>query len=323
MMKSTTTSVSNAIKTGNYAFPYGVQISGKVVPFERDINSILELIGPAGSISSSAVDMTNWLQFHLNKGMFNNKQVITYANLKTAYAPTTAMQNYFSWPRPILPAAMDQASYGMGWWIGSYRGHPYYYHGGNTIGHSALVIIFPLDNIAISILTNMDGIQLPHLLTMAYVMDLLLGYTPWLNATNTCNFPCSFVKCSETSQKKEESPLNHPLKSAEYVKRDDADYAGTYSHPSFGNIIISESLNVTFNNMQGTLLELSKADFFYFRVDKCPLFLNPSAFIIQFTRSFPAGSIDSLLILLEAALPPIVFTNVNYVPKSCGFPIYP
>jgi len=119
------------------------------------------------------------------------------ANLLQTYAPSMFMPTYTVLPKPVFPAGMTQGTYGMGWWDGEYRGYQMISHGGNTIGHSALNVLFPGINIGISILTNQNGLGLPHLEIVWYAMDLLLGYQPWLNINNTCNFPCGFIKCKD------------------------------------------------------------------------------------------------------------------------------
>ena len=42
-------------------------------------------------------------------------------------------------PEPTYPAAFYSQEYGMGWWVGNYRGHPIAHHGGEVFGESSMV----------------------------------------------------------------------------------------------------------------------------------------------------------------------------------------
>lgn len=85
----------------------------------------------------------------------------------------------------------------MGWTQGSYRDEYWITHDGNVIGHSACVSLFPTRNLGITILTNMNGVSLASYLITFFAADLVLGYEPWLSASDVCEFPCQFVHCPE------------------------------------------------------------------------------------------------------------------------------
>ena len=92
------------------------------------------------------------------------------------HTPQMKVEGYPSKPDLLL------GSYGLGWFIRAYRGHYQVEHGGNIDGFSALVSLFPLDNIGIVILVNADGSALPTLLER-HIADLMLGLEPraWLS----------------------------------------------------------------------------------------------------------------------------------------------
>jgi len=275
------------------------------------------VVGPAGSISSSATELTNWLQMHLNYGVFNGKRLVSANSLLETYKPAMFQPTYSAFPEPIFPASLTIGAYAQGWWIGTYRGHEMLQHGGNTFGHSALNVLFPLDGLGMSILTNMNGLGIPHLLLTMYAFDLLNGYQPWLNSTNTCNFPCDWVKCGAEDIKFEESSQ---LQQKEIVV-DTKDYVGNYNHPSYGTVQVYQGvgqfLNFTWNNLVGYIVPQATDTFLAEAFT--PVSLIAAKIPVQFART-STGAIDSTLLLLEPTVPPIVFTNQHFVPKDCGFP---
>jgi len=308
-MNKTNLNVSLSVKSGNYAFPYGISsISKKVVPFPPGINNFLDPIAPAGAINSNVKELANWLQFQLNSGKFRGKQLVSSKNLLETYLPTMAMPS-INMIKPIFPVSFTSDSYGLGWMIGNYRGHSMIYHGGNTFGHSALVVLFPYDNIGISILTNMNGLANSNLLIAWYAFDLLNSYSLWLNGSTVCNFPCQFLKCNDKKEKEEEFKQN-----INTIKKDD--YNGIYSHPTYGDISITQNTNFKWNTLSGKLISLDN-DRFLLEASSA-FFVDPVKLLIQFSRNFYNGNVDSLYAPLEPSLPPILFINSFFQPKTCG-----
>ena len=80
---------------------------------------------------------------------------------------------------PGMPtvAALSPGSYGLGWFIHTYRGHYRVQHGGNIDGFSALVTLFPRDELGVVVLTNRSGAVLRDGLPYD-IIDRLLGLSP-------------------------------------------------------------------------------------------------------------------------------------------------
>jgi hypothetical protein len=55
--------------------------TGEYAALPVDINHYLEVVAPAGSISSTGNDMAQWIRFQLNSGVVNGKQIVSAANL--------------------------------------------------------------------------------------------------------------------------------------------------------------------------------------------------------------------------------------------------
>lgn len=115
-------------------------IGGSFVPFPKDANRLVEIMGPAGSIISSASDMEKWLKMHLNGGRAPDQStVVSPASLQQTYIPSMFMPTAFTLSRPTFPVTYTTSTYGMGWWNTIYRDHIVLEHGGNVLGHSSLV----------------------------------------------------------------------------------------------------------------------------------------------------------------------------------------
>jgi CubicO group peptidase (beta-lactamase class C family) len=176
--------------------------SNEVSPFSPEVNLVLEPIAPAGDINSNTEDLANWLIFQLNEGSFNGIQLVSPESLEETHSACISTFPPGVLPRPIFPAGFISDTYGLGWFIGSYRGHVMLFHGGNTIGHSSMMILFPYDDIGISVLTNMNELETPQLVIAWTAFDLLMGYEPWLNSSNICNFPCAWKHCNTQTKRK-------------------------------------------------------------------------------------------------------------------------
>lgn len=84
-----------------------------------------ELCG-SGCILSNSVDMSKWMLFHLNrKNSAHFDTVLKSDNLEEAHSSQNVVKpssrcKYYS--KPTTPVTLSEATYGMGWRIGHYRG---------------------------------------------------------------------------------------------------------------------------------------------------------------------------------------------------------
>jgi CubicO group peptidase (beta-lactamase class C family) len=167
-MIDTNFSIEVIQKAADYAIPYTNGINDDI---KRAHFHDMENIGPAGSINSNVIDMAKWLLFNLNQGKWNNKQIISSDTLKEIHSPQISV------PMPIKYKEFHYTSYGMGWFITSYRGHLLLYHSGGIDGFISWVSFMPNDNIGVVIFTNNDCNSLPTIIGYnAY--DRLLGLEP-------------------------------------------------------------------------------------------------------------------------------------------------
>jgi CubicO group peptidase (beta-lactamase class C family) len=221
-MTSTNFSVEESQKSQDYSLPYGEQnFKLKQLPFRP-----LKAMGPAGSINSNVIDMSNWIIMQLNLGKFNDKQIVSQSSLMQTQTPTMVEPS-------TITDEIFYSTYGLGWMITSYRGHLRVMHGGNIDGFSADVSLFPKDSLGIVILTNMNGTQFTGVMRN-YTVDKLLGLSDidW-NARlleGRTNMMKTLKEQKETidPNKVEGTEPSHPLE----------DYAGKYENLAYGTMEI-------------------------------------------------------------------------------------
>ena len=125
----------------------------------RAISSV-DTIAPAGSISSTALDMAKWLRFLLAKGEVNGKPLIRAETLAE------------TWTRQI--AVNANVGYGMGWMLREWRGQPLIVHEGSLPGYTAMVALLPQSDLGFVVLVNQNASLLGGL-ALNLVPSILLG----------------------------------------------------------------------------------------------------------------------------------------------------
>lgn len=84
-----------------------------------------ELCG-SGCILSNALDMAEWIKFHLNSGRdSNNNPVLDNDILEDAHKAQNSISSSSTdkyYKKPIVPVTMSVSNYGLGWRLGHYRG---------------------------------------------------------------------------------------------------------------------------------------------------------------------------------------------------------
>ena len=122
----------------------------------------LTVIGPAGSVNSTATDLIKWSKFHLNKGKVGDKEIISEKNMKYLHTGQ-------------LITSMDSARitvYGQGWFIEQTNRYRLHFHTGTTWGFTTLCAFVPELNLGIVLLVNSESPSAPRYTIMRSVIDL-------------------------------------------------------------------------------------------------------------------------------------------------------
>ncbi|PGE99323.1 penicillin-binding protein [Bacillus pseudomycoides] len=261
-MEQTNFSVTDSQNTNDYALPY-VEKDGEIkeVPFRN-----IDTVGAAGCINSTIADMANWVLFHLNQGKTGDHELLSSELLQQMYTPHNTIPD-----QPLLsPPESPVNSYGLGWFISSYRGYKVIHHSGGIDGFSALVSFIPKENIGLVILTNAGSTLLPSYLANQ-IYDELLGLETidWhkraIEDTAELKKMMKEVNQSLPEQVKETVP-SHALE----------DYIGTFEHPAYGTLEVykqNEELYLQFTELK-VRLHHHHYDMFYATLDLFQIEMN-------------------------------------------------
>ncbi len=253
---------------------------------------LLDAIGPAGSIHSTAEQVAKYVRFMLNKGKAGKKALIDEKLFPELVTPNI--------PYHLLPFEIPNqisVGYALGWFVDSCRGHRVVHHGGNVNGGTAMVSMMPDDDIGCVILVNADSSMFGMALA-SEIYDRFLGVgdkTDWFDFYSgkyKAAIDDMMSKLNEIfDSKKEGKPVSHALD----------EYVGTYANPGYGEITVSrrgDELAAKYHNFNLQLSHLHY-DIFTFIIHKIPL-------SVSFTSDVK-GEIDSLAIPFESSADPIVF----------------
>lgn len=137
-MNRTTSTYTAFMATPERAIGYTP--GGKALPVHN-----IDVCAPAGSISSTVVDMSNYIKMLLADGQYEGKQLFS----KDAIAETRK--------RRMAMAPGTPLGYGFGWMLRPFENRTLVEHGGNIDGFNAEVALLPDDHIGAVVLTNVSS----------------------------------------------------------------------------------------------------------------------------------------------------------------------
>lgn len=260
----------------------------------------IDAVGPAGSINSNAKDMAQWVQTWINGGKYKGVEVLPASYVTQAMSSQMVISG-------ALPSKEISdvyfSNYGMGWFLASYRGHYRVEHGGNIDGFSASTSFFPTDSIGIVVLVNQNGSPLPGIIRNAITDRMLgLGYRDWsgIQMTNAkkAKAAAKDKQNADSSAKKLGTKPTHSLN----------DYAGTYSHPGYGSIIISmsgDSLKGSYNKTNLHVKHYMYDVFSAIPSDEASAVDESDALKLSFKMD-ETGNINAISAPLESSVDPII-----------------
>jgi len=289
-MSSSNFSVKDMQKADDHSQPYTV--------IKEEIREMafrnIDTIGPAGSINSNVEDMAKYVIMHLQHG----KGIISAKNSREMQSPQMSIAG----PSPENKELGAQ-SYGMGFFLTSYRGHYLVHHGGNIDGFSALVTFMPQDNIGMVILSNQNGSQVPTLVSYnIYDRMLELDQIDW---TKRLKAQQERARAGVDEAKKKgyttQIPGTHP-------SHDLADYAGDYESRAYGIASVTTENGGLKFNYHGGGGPLNHYHYDVFEVAEREL-ESLSKEKVSF-HSDLRGDVDSLSIPFDTNVKDIVFTRL-------------
>ncbi|HPA79671.1 MAG TPA: serine hydrolase [Thermoanaerobaculales bacterium] len=276
------------------AMPHGIDRNGGVAAVPRYTGWAA---GPAISIRSCADDLARWVQLLQGRGAFGGRRLLAEATVEEMFTPQMAVS-------ALGPPEIPISSYGLGWFVESYRGRLMVSHAGAIDGFYSIVVLLPADRLGVVVLTNASQHRVPEVVSR-WVVDRFLGLpeVSW-----------------DTRLRAQEERLREERRAAELAREAQRRIgtsptvpvealAGRYRHPAYGDIVIAagdDGLAATFHGMTGPL-EHFQDDAFLFKVRGWGL---RDEFVVRFQYASD-GAVASLLTTLEDKVPPEVFLRLG------------
>jgi CubicO group peptidase (beta-lactamase class C family) len=120
---------------------------------------------PSSTLHSSAADMCRWVLANLAHGTLNNQRILREASYAILWHPR-AVTGEETW---------NEAS-GLGWFLGTYRGHPVVHHGGSDPGYFADLVLLPELQLGVIVMANAYSATAWSITDAA--LDVMLGLEP-------------------------------------------------------------------------------------------------------------------------------------------------
>ncbi|MEO8452620.1 MAG: serine hydrolase [Gemmatimonadota bacterium] len=203
-------------------------VDGKPVPITaRNIDNV----GPAGSIYSSALDMAQYVRFHLREGRFGGAQLLS----KKFHDQMQISQTIASAGRDTLLPMVHFDTYGLGLWLRDYYGKLLVSHGGGIDGMLSQMAWLPEADVGVVVLTNTDGQNLQNALPFE-ILDRLIGAPErdW-----------SALYLAQAKQQRQRSDSIRTTLASQRVTGTKPSlsldrYAGVYDNPFYGELRIEQ-----------------------------------------------------------------------------------
>lgn len=258
----------------------------------------IENVGCAGSISSTVRDLARWSALQLGRGTLDGVRIYSEEMADRLHCPQMIIKKGEMFPYDF--PEIDFTSYGMGWFIESYRGHKLVHHGGTIDGYKSLVGFLPREGVSFAVLTNLERNQTPAALGYA-LCDLALGLEPidWAQRF------LSFMNDAGAAGARQLEACRAAIAAAPPAAHKNAQYAGVYEHPGYGRVVVEEQ--------DGALAIKMLSGVFALRGTGADRFLVDAS--VEYGQMIPArfgdtleNEIDTLDLQLEEMIPGYMVT---------------
>ena len=230
-MTRSAASVLTAPKDDNRSGTFG-RVNGRIQAITPSTQIVM---GAAGSMVSTASDLSRFMRMLLGEGSLDGRPVLTAKAVDEMFEPSMVAEISFT---EVLPISQETGfGYSMGWGY-------YYFHdakvlekGGALDGARAIIVLVPERQLGIAVLANLNLTILPEAIR-AYVLEQELG-------PSTPNTQATLLE----SQKKVDElltpdpPPANPGKTSVPLTA----YAGTYESDIYGPFVLTaagDGLNV-------------------------------------------------------------------------------
>ena len=230
-MARSTTLMEPLGRLDNVATPHRTTPDGEVeaIPYRNIDNA-----GPAGSINSSAMQMAQWVRLQLGGGEYEGERLISEEAVREMHTSQMIIRKEGTWG--LIWPESDFLTYGLGWFLNSYRDVTMVSHGGNIDGMTAFVGFVPRRDYGMVILANHDASNGFSSALAHRIIDRMEGGEglPWhdmmMEAWGELQEQARAAAAELEESRAEGTSPTLPA----------AEYAGTYANDMYGEITVTE-----------------------------------------------------------------------------------
>jgi CubicO group peptidase (beta-lactamase class C family) len=188
----------------------------------------IDNLAPAGSISSSANDMSKWVMMQLNNGKLDGNEIIPASAIAQTRTPHSILGN-----GGHMFNKAHFALYGLGWFLEEYAGRKIVAHTGGVNGFVTSVCLVPEEKLGIIVLTNTDANEFYEALRNE-IEDAYLGL-PYRNYSKVYR---NFMRADEEEKAKHYKVIRDSIALNPKTDLLLTAYAGEYVHEVYGKMNI-------------------------------------------------------------------------------------
>lgn len=208
--------------TSNHADPHTIA-DGQLMKIPI---AMIDNLAPAGSIGSSAEDLSHWVTMLLADGKYNDQQVVPSKVLHETWTPNSILGD-----GGALYNKGHFDLYGLGWGLAEYSGRKIVSHTGGVNGFVTSVTLVPEEKLGIIVLTNTDQNAFYEALKWE-LMDAFLG-NPYRGYSDVYR---SFLSRREAADLAHEKTMRDSVTLSRPASLALSAYTGNYVNDLYGSM---------------------------------------------------------------------------------------
>lgn len=194
-------------------------------------------VGPAGSVWASIEDMSLWVKCMLDSSKYEGGRLLTPRTWTEMFKPQVIVPANQFYPTQVLTKP-NWTTYGLGWFQHDYKGHKVNFHTGSLAGAIAINAQLPDEKLGVYVFGNYDHAEVRHaLMYKAFDLFALGGNRDW--SAEFLKLYGNIQAGADAEEKKSEASRVMETKPS----LDLSAYAGTYTDPLYGEVVITVSGN--------------------------------------------------------------------------------
>lgn len=230
-MDETVARLEGTVGRPNVATPHA-EVDGRIVAIE---NASVDPVDAAGSVWSSVEDMSRWLRMLLARGEApDGTRLLEEATIDQLFRPQTMVPRNQFYPTAQVTNP-SWTTYGLAWFQHDYRGRKLDFHTGSIDGMVAIAGLIRDEALGVYVLGNLDHVEVRHAL-MYRVLDHFLApdaVRDWSRELKTL-----YDEIAQSQAEARAQALADRIEGTRPSLSLEA-YAGTYTHPVFGDVTVS------------------------------------------------------------------------------------